>query len=181
MTETGIWTESEKDFHAFDYYLAKFIGQNLNKHKNLFDFGCGKGTYLDYFNDIGFENLIGVDGFKLSNYEYDNIHIHDLTTPLDLGRKGNVISLEVWEHIPQEFEGVFIDNLTRHLDGTLVISVAVPGQEGTGHVNCQSNEYVIEQLEMKGCSYDYRLTFAARQNVSNHCAYFRNTLMVFNK
>lgn len=179
ITETGIWSEDESEAHAFDYLLARYLGKTLPKDKLIIDFGCGLASYLGYFRDIGFQKLTGIDGYKLNAREFHNIYAHDLTTPLDLGRKGNVISLEVFEHIPQAFENVFIDNIIRHLDGQLIISVAIPGQEGLGHINCQSNEYVIEKLTSLGLKYDEYRTQQARQNVSPHCSYFKNTLMAF--
>ena len=39
-----------------------------------------------------------------------------------------VMSLEVAEHIPQDYEAIFIDNIVRHAREGVVLSWAVPGR-----------------------------------------------------
>lgn len=179
MTETGVWDDIDAEGHIFDYTLGRWLGKNLNKEKQLFDLGCGLGTYLGYFQDIGFKKLIGVDGYIFQKREFNNIIEHDLATPLDLKRKGNVLCLEVGEHLREEDLPTFIDNIIRHLSGELIISWALPEQAGTGHISCRSNDWVIEQLTNRGLKFDERKTLEARKHTSPHCAYFRETLMCF--
>lgn len=60
---------------------------------------------------------------------------HDLTTPLDLGRRFDLVTcLEVAEHLPSDASETLVDSLCRHAD-VIVFSAAVPGQGGTGHIN----------------------------------------------
>ncbi len=54
-----------------------------------------------------------------------------------------VFSIEVAEHIPKTYEQIYIDNLVRH---GIILSWAVPKQEGHGHVNNQDFAYIEEQL-----------------------------------
>lgn len=189
-SQTGIWNQDEANaHHSFDYRLARFLAHNLPKNRALYDMGCGIGTYMEYFKSVGFQTVYGIEGEALKNFETDNIHVHDLTDP-DIydkvgGPKGNVICLEVAEHIPAEYTKFFLDNITSfvHPDGygDLVLSWAIPHQEGIGHVNCLDNFSVIAEMRNRGFEFDVEKSLAARQNVSNHCAWFRNTLMWFRK
>jgi hypothetical protein len=60
--------------------------------------------------------------------------VEDLTKPFKT-TKGNVICIEAFEHIPSQFEKQFVENIINACSGKLVISVAVEGQPGIGHVN----------------------------------------------
>lgn len=181
--ETGIWSQDEAYAHDFSYGVARYIGKYFEKDKPVFDVGCGRGTYLQYLEDIGFEYLLGVDGNKLSGMDFDDIFVTDLTKPLPyIGRPScDVISLEVFEHIPKEYENVFVDNICNSCNGKLVLSVAIEGQPGLGHVNCRNNDYVIDLFEKRGFKFQKERTEDIRKRVENHCDYFRNTLMIFER
>lgn len=180
ITETGIWGQDVADeSHIFSYTVARWIGQYLEKDKMLIDIGCGRGTYLQYLKEQGFKKLCGIEGFELNNFEFNNIEIHDLTNEYKAPQKGNVICLEVFEHIPNQYEDMLIDNILNCLDGKLIISVATPGQGGTGHVNCQSNEYVIDKFKGRGLEFLEIETESIRLVPENFVMYFKNTLMIF--
>ncbi len=76
----------------------------------------------------------------------------DLYTRATFGLPVNdiMISLEVAEHIPTEFEANFLDKLTRHAKEGLLLSWAVVGQAGYAHVNNRPLEHVITQLQRRG-------------------------------
>lgn len=178
-SNTGVWTKEEANEHIFSYRLAEYL-RTILKTGVVIDFGCGYGTYLKYLMDTGFYgHLVGVEG-SLLDYEIHNIVNHDLTNNIDLHLKGHVICLEVAEHIPVEYESVFVDNLVRHVDGYLIISWAVPYQDGIGHVNCQTNEYVIDLFKSKGFEYLEDKTIRARMVIENHVAWFKDTILIFN-
>ncbi len=76
--------------------------------------------------------------------------VHDLTkgpvvTSVDL-----VHCQEVVEHIEEKY----LDNLLSSLlcGKFIVMTHALPGQDGYHHVNCQPPEYWIEHLQMRRCS-----------------------------
>jgi hypothetical protein len=95
-----------------------------------------------------------------------------------LGRQWDwVLSLEVGEHIPNEFEAIFLDNIARHAVEGVVLSWAVPGQEGHYHVNNHDNDYVIDRMAKLGFKYNDTLSNDFRATAV--LPHFHNTIMVF--
>lgn len=183
-TKTGIWVQGEaNEHHAFSYRLAQFIGSYFPKDKQVIDIGCGTGAYLRYLEDVGFKSVIGVEGYRLNNFETKSIIIHDLSTPFVAPNKGNVVCLEVGEHIPKEYEDIVMGNICRScMDaGKIVMSWALPYQEGIGHVNCRGNKHIIDKIERNGFVFLKHETEQARGVIEGHCAYFRHTIMIFEK
>lgn len=181
--KTGIWSEDEAWTHAFSYSTAKYIGDYFEKDVPVTDVGCGKGTYVQYLIDRGFENVIGYEGSDLKHLDTENIYLMtDLSKVVNFGGvKGNVISIEVFEHIPRQFEAQFVQNILNCCSGKLVLSVAVEGQPGLGHVNCRNNDYVIALFEGQGFKFMQERTAEIRAKVEPHVDYLRNTLMVFER
>lgn len=63
--------------------------------------------------------------------------------PVDL-----VISIEVAEHIAEEFVDHYLDTLA---NGRIVcMTAALPDQDGHHHVNCQPSQYWIEKMTTRG-------------------------------
>jgi hypothetical protein len=182
ILNTGIWTQETADMgHIHSEKLQINLINLLNKEEQIIDFGCGLGFYLSKFKENNFVKLLGVEGFNLNNFLFDNVLIQDLSQSFDLNLKGNVISLEVGEHIPKNFEDVYIENITKHCDNYLIISWAVPGQGGLGHVNECENNYIINKIENKEFTYLQELSENLRSDIEDYCLYFRNTIMVFKK
>jgi hypothetical protein len=105
----------------------------------------------------------------------------DLSNHLDLGFKGQVLSFEVEEHIPAQYEQIFIDTIVLHCNSILILSWAIIGQFGVGHVNCRSQEYIIDQIEQRGLKYNKEDTLFIRNAEYKNAPWFKNTLMVFRK
>ena len=183
--ETGIWKlETAKKRHKCDFILAGAIGMCF-KPERVADVGCGSGMYCKIFRDgFGWNTVHGFEGtpdIKSLNI-YDEIFEFDLTNRMD--RFENyydlVISLEVGEHIPAEFESIFIDNIDYISSKDLVLSWAIPGQKSaSGHVNTRSNDYVIDKFVNKGFCFDKKKTKFFRSRY--YYKWFRNTVMVFRK
>lgn len=184
VSPTGIWSQTlASEHHIFDYYLAQWIGQKLDKTIPVTDFGCGRASYIRYLHDIGFTDLFGVEGEQLNNFEFSKIKKADLTKHLDMGRKGNVICLEVGEHIPANYTQQFLDNILRPLGvgNKIILSWGAIGQSGIGHVNCQHNVWVINEMEKRGLKCNYEDSLQARSVIGNHTSWFRNTILIFEK
>jgi hypothetical protein len=178
----GFWETEDGSGHLHDQRLMRGLIKLCKNYKQKFlvDFGCGMGFYAKGFQQAGFscdaydgnpntEELTGGIGKTL-----------DLSEPQDFGIMYDmVLSLEVGEHIPVDYEGIFIQNLVVHAEKMIVLSWAVPGQAGLGHVNCRDNEYIIGKLKENGFRYDERWSGILRR--SSLLPWFRKTLMVFHR
>jgi SAM-dependent methyltransferase len=183
IANTGFWNgETAHNHHVHSENLSQWIYDFCIKKKiqSVTDFGCGLGEYLSKLSPI-VNNAIGVEGSipKAAKFEY--IIQGDLTT--DLKSKAFtsdlVISLEVGEHIPAEFMGVYLDNITNHSAKYLITSWAVRGQAGFGHVNCLDNAEIIPEFENRGFKLLEKETEKARLIIEDKAHWFRNTLFIF--
>lgn len=183
--DTGAWNKDEvAGQHVFSLNLARWIGNFLPKEQPLVDMGCGFGDYLWLWWKMGFEKLTGVEGSDLGElFEYSKIVIHDLTEPIGMTEKGNVVALEVGEHIPEQFQEQFIENITFNVAPSchLILSWGIPGQAGHGHVNNRPNEWVIKEIEKRGFTFMPRETISVRDCIEHNIGWFRNTLLIFQK
>ena len=89
----------------------------------------------------------------------------DLTLPqYGLPVYDYVISLEVAEHIPKQFEAIYVDNIFRHAKEGIVISWAWPGQEGHSHVNGKLFTDVFSLMEENGFAHDVAASNILKQS-----------------
>ncbi len=182
-TDTGVWLQEDLSGHDFSYRLAKWIGEYLPKHEPIIDIGCGQATYLRYLHDLGFSNLCGIEGTE-QNFEFGNVAVADLTKPYIIPNlSSHVICLEVGEHIPKEHKIAFLQNLTNAVGKgcKLILSWAIPGQDGIGHVNCLHNIVVVDMFQNLGFKFLLDDSLNARSVIENRFSYFRNTLLIFEK
>lgn len=150
--------------------------------KSTIDLGCGKGDYVKAFKKRNL-NIEGYDGNPATPVITDNIcqvlELHKDITKSITNKFDLVMSFEVGEHIPKKYENIFIDNLVSVAKDWLIISWALPEQEGHGHVNCQSNEHIIEKLNAKKFKYNKVLSAYFRSQAD--FPWFKNTIMVFKR
>ena len=147
-----------EDFH--NYHIKWFREKNYNFAKTIYelynfdsvvDLGCSIGTFLEPF----FKN-----GKRVQGYEYcyeesmngikqidgliNNIKFGDVTKEIDDNTKYDCsVSIEVAEHIPNEFSESLVKNLIKLSKGFIIFTAARPGQSGTGHINCQEKDFWI--------------------------------------
>lgn len=180
ISDRGFWFCENEEGHCFDKFLCKEILSILkeNRIQEIVDFGCGPGRYVAAILNEGYD-CMGYDGNpNTPKYTNNTCDVLDLSNDFQLDKNFDcVMSLEVGEHIPKEYEQVFIDNITKHSKRMLICSWAVVGQGGDGHVNCQNNDYVIEQIEKRGFSLDHNMSNRIRSSAS--LSWFKNTLFVF--
>ena len=179
----GYWMgEGVQEFHYFDRSLADelvFFFER-EKVKIVADFGCGMGDYVKFLN----EHRITCEGFD-GHPDTEKItggfaSVIDLSETFNLGRKFDwVLSLEVGEHIPKSSENAFIENIVRHAKNGIILSWAIPGQGGHGHLNEQTNESIKMTMSRYGYSNDLQSERLFR--LVSHLPWLQNTLMVFRK
>lgn len=186
INRRGYWENNSAIGHEIDLGLAYglvdfFKGESA---KSILDIGCGLGSYTAILN-IEVCPTKGIDGNPNTPQLTNGLcSVEDVSKDLDLGKFDWVLSLEVGEHIPVKYQTTFIGNLDRHNTSGVVLSWAVEGQGGDGHVNCRNNDYIIGLFEDMGYRYDPISTFWLRDKAHTYpkpCYWFKDTLMVFRR
>ena len=192
IKETGYWTSDDtKAIHGHDPRLSNWILNYLqdDKYKQLIDFGCGFGDYLKNLHNNGFTNLHGFEG-EVRKGSPNFVDSWDLTNPIKnyknydnlKNNAYNTICWEVGEHIPKQYESIFLDNITSLTINKIILSWAIIGQLGDGHVNCMNNDEVISKMNELGFDYLEDDSVSARNSVSPEIAsWFLKTIMIFKK
>ncbi len=179
---SGAWDGDIVNKHYHDNNLCQSLINifKQNNIKNVLDLGCGIGKYSKAFID---NNIVCncYDGHPDTNLLTNNLcDTIDLSKPISLKKTYDcVLSLEVGEHIPQIYENNFINNIVNHSHNLIIISWAVPGQPGDGHVNCKTNDYIIDRIE----KYNFYFNETMTQTLRGHSSlwWFKNTIMFFQK
>ena len=89
------------------------------------------------------------------------------------------MSLEVGEHLPKKYENIFIKNLHDNNKYGIILSWAIKGQPGHGHINCQNNDYIKKIFTDLGYINDVDAEKELRRKSS--LWWFKKTIMVFRK
>ena len=133
------WNDREKKEFYKGYLLFPKILRNWYEKNNINDvYGIDGDNMREQFL---------INGDRLLNL--------DLTKPIDLGRKFDlVICLEVAEHLDEKYSETLIDTAVNH-SNTIFWSAANEGQGGYNHVNEQSNKYWIDKFKKRG--YEHKL------------------------
>lgn len=124
----------------------KYIIEKYNIKTSL-DVGSGRGYAAKWFFESGID-VVAIEGLteNVKNAIHPTIE-HDLTKESFLRKVDLVNCIEVVEHIEEKFLDNLLDTLTT--GNFLLMTHAVPGQEGYHHVNCQPSEYWIEHLKSR--------------------------------
>lgn len=182
ILKTGAWSTKDLNEHWHDNPLCLKLLEIFknNNIKTIVDFGCGPGSYVKFFKNEGFD-IDGYDG-NPNTIELSSglCSVLDVTTDFELGKTFDcVLSLEVGEHVPKEYERAYINNLVKYSNKYIIISWGVPGQGGYGHVNCQTNEYIKNEFKRRG--YESIDSIESDIRDSAEASWFSNTLMIFKK
>jgi hypothetical protein len=176
---------------GFGTALASFLGTS-----SVYDIGAGVGQLqrllkkkespVDYAGFDGGDNIESMWG-KTTPVRGDPYHVVpeicwiNAAAPVSLPKRDWVISIEVGEHIPQEYEAQFIDNLVGLCTDGVIVSWAVPGQGGRGHINEISNDYLVAEMRNRGFKYDIAQTTVFRESVSGGDWWLKGSLMVYRR
>lgn len=187
--KTGIWKintgpssriANEPVLHKFDESLCNALISFLEDQETVVDFGCGNADYAKILRKEG-KKIDAFDGNPYTPEMTDGFaSVLDLSEEFNLNKTYEcVISLEVGEHIPKSREQIYLNNLTRHSRQGIILSWALPGQGGDGHVNEQPNSYIIEEMEKRGFDYWEQASLFLRGAAT--LWWFKKTIMVFLK
>jgi len=163
-------------------YITTFI-----KPAAFLDFGCSTGLYLREIKAR--MPTIPSHGFEFSTDAVSralcaDVHQTDLTYPLvsPISRTENTlgICLEVLEHIDDANWRSVLTNLISNCD-ILLFSAALPGQGGTGHINCRPRIDWIRRFHMLGWVLDIDATEHLLTEIRKgpHMGWFAQNAMIF--
>ena len=175
-----------KYHYPFDPGLADELAE-LFVGKKVIDFGAGVGKYvkhLDWRRGIEVSGLDAIPGVEqLTGGLVKHL---DLTKPGLCDECDWALCLEVMEHIPSNLEEWPLTYLSTAKEG-VVLSWAIPGQGGDGHVNERPNEYAmktfirIAENGMRKPFYHDQQTQARLRMAVSDLWWFANSLMVFRR
>jgi len=126
----------------------------LLRPQSVVDVGCGVGTWLSAFGELGVPIVLGLDGAyaKVGGLQIPEecFVACDLREPVRLERTFDLaISLEVAEHLPAACAEGFVNSLVR-LAPAVLFSAAIPQQGGTGHVNERWQSFWATLFSVRG-------------------------------
>ncbi len=186
----GLDYYEQKRVEFTDLGLADAVAELVKQNgaTTLYDLGGNVGLYSKRFREHGldvscFDGSEGVEEVTGGQVRY-----LDLAEPFDdIGPAEWVMSLEVGEHLPKEFQDQFMRNLVLHSTSGIILSWAKPGQGGRGHFNELSKCQVVESMTAAQRAVDpsYHVVFdhEATAWLSEHAKfwYLRANLHVFRK
>jgi hypothetical protein len=121
---------------------------------SVVDVGCGRGAWLKVFREHGVKTLRGIDGDYINRSHMlvdDSCFLAaDLTKLSQIDDSYDIaLCLEVAEHLSQRYSASLIRALTS-TSPIVLFSAAVPGQDGTRHVNEQWPLFWRELFAQRG-------------------------------
>lgn len=141
--DSGFYLEESHEVIVEEDY-SNFIPIVYNQ--SVLDLGCGHGTLIKHLFPHC-SKVTGYDGYPGTPELTNGLgHVADLSQRQNFGMYDWVFSIEVGEHIPKQFEKNFLHNLTSHAKTGIILSWAEEEQDGIGHVNCRSQEYLQREL-----------------------------------
>lgn len=167
--KTGIWdlgTALSHGGHKHDEGIVSEILKQYEEPAMLADLGCGDGWYCQQLKKTWKNAIIhGYEGCSDMKTEgvYDDIFVLDLSLKRYADMKYDlVLCIEVGEHIPEEKEQVFLDNIREFCSKRIIMSWATPGQRGRGHFNEKPEEYIYEEMVKRGFEVNEQVTKSLR-------------------
>ncbi|XP_053390590.1 uncharacterized protein LOC123548278, partial [Mercenaria mercenaria] len=159
-SKTGGWcfsqSKGEGGQHRTDKNLVTALIRLL-KGRSIGSFGDGPGLYKQFFLESNEINVYDAyDGAPFCEItSHGRVKFLDLTLPqYGLPIYDWILSIEVAEHIPKEYESVFISNIVRHAREGVILSWASPGQSGYSHINNRPFLYVKDLMNSLGFTHD---------------------------
>lgn len=155
---------------------------------SLADVGCGSGGFAAEFMRRGVR-VMGCEysarGREWCRRQGVPVVAFDVSLPggrLEGAPYDLAMSLEVAEHIPEPLADAFADFFSACAP-VLVFTAAQPGQQGTGHINCQPKSYWVAKLEKRGMAHDGAAAerVASSLRSSGAAAYLSDNMMIFRR
>lgn len=176
---SGAFNLKEQAKRPCDYQLLKAIEEWFGPSRAIYDLGCSTGKYVnalakDGYPAKGFDATPGIDTVNPLVQELD------LARPQTFTEKpGNVMCLEVAEHIHAEDQHAFLNNIKAICSEKLVLSWAPEGQGGKRHVN-EKNWSVVSVL-MRELGFERDGTTTQKLRDAATISWFKDSLYAFQR
>jgi len=158
--------------------IALWVKTELDP-SSILDIGCGPGHFVESLRHKGM-NAIGFDiNEVVAGKDYlSQKSLFDNTDKAEL-----VMCIEVAEHIEESRADEVANKVAQATNKMLIWTAAQPGQDGVGHINCQSREYWIDKLTKAGLVHNPDKEEELRNYVLGaiHLGWFPNNLLFFEK
>lgn len=169
-----------KEEQPFAERLVGWLVEHLQP-KTALDLGCGPGTYVDVFTQLGV-SCIGYDTDERIQGK-PNLRCESLFNSEEKAEL--VLCMEVAEHIDSSINEDIVYSMWWSLKpgGTLVWTAAIPGQGGVGHINCQPKEYWEDKFDLMGLTRDKAMEQELISFIKNgyHMGWFIQNLLIYKK
>lgn len=149
---------------VFVFSRYKFVSKMLSGKKNVLEVGCGDGFPIRILlQEVGSVHGIDIDPAFINDIaEREDptwpftSQVHDMLSGPVAGEYDAAYSLDVLEHIQQDKERIFIENVVSSLTPNGVFIVGMPSLESQehasplskiGHVNCKSGPVLKELMQ----------------------------------
>lgn len=160
--------------------LTQWVVDNL-KPNNVIDLGCGPGTYVKCFTELGV-SCIGYDTDQRVEGK-ENLKCKSLFEVEDTADV--VLCMEVAEHIDSSKNNEIVQCVEKVLkkEGVLIWTAAKPGQSGVGHINCQTKDYWHQLFEKTSLIRDFKMEEQIIYDISQgyHMGWFVQNLLIYKK
>lgn len=177
---TGAFNLKEQTNRPCDKPLAKAIATWFGNKLPAYDLGCSTGQYVAELGSVAGIHGIGFDATPGIARRGEALQELDLARPQTFTEKpGNVMCLEVAEHIHAEDEPHLLANLKALCADKLVLSWAPPGQGGRRHVNERPAADVVALLKVQGFKWDQATTDRLRSAAA--ISWFKDSLYAFQR
>jgi SAM-dependent methyltransferase len=158
------------------------IIMEMVRPQSVVDVGCGRGSWLVAFQELGVPDVLGFDGLteESSLLRPDHFQQVDLREPLVISREFDLaLCLEVAEHLPSRSANRLVEQLTT-LAPVVLFSAAIPGQGGPGHVNERWPDYWAKKFRRHGYS-EFDLVRPLIDGVDDVAWWYQQNLLLFSK
>ncbi len=184
------------DFYGQDFYAEQMADSERSAREYLsylastflpasvLDVGCGRGTWLKVFLELGSDQAYGYDGpWNTAGDMLDrriSFRAVDLNQPFEApARVDLAMTLEVAEHLNPASAESFVSSLASASDAVM-FGAAYTGQGGTNHINEQPHSYWGNLFASRGFDvFDvFRPRFWGNANV---CFWYRQNVFLYLK
>lgn len=163
LMNNQVWHEDPRRL-VFTLARYKFVSKMLGGRKNVLEVGCGDGFCARVVRqEVGALTITDYDPLFIQDIESRaveqwpiNAKTHDMLAGPIAGMFDAAYTLDVLEHIPQEQEDVFLNNIKTSLTEHGVLIVGMPSLESqayasppskAGHINCKTGPALKALME----------------------------------